>query len=247
MIKISHESPLSMLEISRTYNDYDYALVHLFETHPEYYRFFEDSLNNGRKVLLDNSIFELGQAFDTVKYVEWINKLQPTEYIIPDVLEVCDETIYSAKKWMNSTAYHVHTYSRRIGVVQGTTYGELVKCYTALDQMGIDKIAKGTPNHVKGAIWYNQLLKHRSLENKYERITSGGKVKKIYIAPNKYNIDTLCYPVSFPPEFKAFEVDYVEMFDTLIKPPILAVYEAVGWRLPDANNETQTDLFSLFT
>ena len=109
------------------------------------------------------------------------------------------------------------------------------------------KIAKGTPNHVKGAIWYNQLLKHRSLENKYERITSGGKVKKIYIAPNKYNIDTLCYPVSFPPEFNDFQVDYQEMFDTLIKPPILAVYEAVGWRLPDANNETQTDLFSLFT
>ena len=109
------------------------------------------------------------------------------------------------------------------------------------------KIAKGTPNHVKGAIWYNQLLKHRNIENKYERITSGGKVKKIYIAPNKYNIDTLCYPVSFPPEFNDFQVDYQEMFDTLIKPPILAVYEAVGWRLPDANNETQTDLFSLFT
>ena len=109
------------------------------------------------------------------------------------------------------------------------------------------KIAKGTPNHVKGAIWYNQLLKHRNLETKYERITSGGKVKKIYIAPNKYNIDTLCYPVSFPPEFNDFQVDYQEMFDTLIKPPILAVYEAVGWRLPDANNETQTDLFDLFS
>ena len=44
------------------------------------------------------------------------------------------------------------------------------------------KIAKGTPNHVKGAIWYNQLLKHRNLETKYEKITSGGKVKKIYIS-----------------------------------------------------------------
>jgi len=109
------------------------------------------------------------------------------------------------------------------------------------------KIATGTPNHVKGAIWYNQLLKHLKLETKYERITSGGKVKKIYIAPNKYNIDTLCYPVSFPPEFKHFEVDYVEMFDTIIKPPVLAVYEAVGWRLPDLNNETEVDLFEFFS
>ena len=109
------------------------------------------------------------------------------------------------------------------------------------------KIGTGTPNHVKGALWYNQLLKHLKLETKYERITSGGKVKKIYIAPNKYNIDTLCYPVSFPPEFKDFEVDYVEMFDTLIKPPIQAVYEAVGWRIPDLNNETEVDLFEFFS
>ena len=53
--------------------------------------------------------------------------------------------------------------------------------------------------------------------------------------------------MSFPPEFNDFQVDYQEMFDTLIKPPILAVYEAVGWRLPDANNDAQTDLFDLFS
>ncbi len=64
---VSHESPISMLETSRKYNDYDYALVHLFETHPQYYNFFKVSLNLGREVLLDNSIFELGEAFDSEK------------------------------------------------------------------------------------------------------------------------------------------------------------------------------------
>lgn len=141
MIKISHESPLSMLEISRTYNDYDYALVHLFEKHPSYYQFFEESLNLGRTVLLDNSIFELGTAFDSDKYMEWINKLNPTEYIIPDALEDCDLTIAKAKAWMDYNAYHITAQSKRIGVVQGTNYGELVKCYTALDRLGVDKIA----------------------------------------------------------------------------------------------------------
>ena len=91
------------------------------------------------------------------------------------------------------------------------------------------------------------LLKHRGLETKYERITSGGKVKKIYIAPNKYNIDTLCYPVSFPPELNDFQVDYEEMFDTIIVPPVKAVYEALNWHLPQLNNQAQTDLFDLFT
>ncbi len=109
------------------------------------------------------------------------------------------------------------------------------------------KIAKGTPNHVKGAIYFNHLLKKMGLETKYEKITSGGKVKKIYVAPNRYQIDTLCYTGTYPVEFTDFQVDYVEMFDTLIKPPIEAVYEAIGWRLPDVINETETDLFSLFS
>jgi hypothetical protein len=29
---VSHESPISILDKSKEYNDYDYALVHLFET-----------------------------------------------------------------------------------------------------------------------------------------------------------------------------------------------------------------------
>ena len=84
---VSHETPVSFLETSRRYNDYDYALVHLFETNPEYYSFFKASKTLGREVLLDNSIFELGEAFDTKKFVEYIEELEPTYYVVPDVLE----------------------------------------------------------------------------------------------------------------------------------------------------------------
>ena len=48
---VSHESPISILEESKTYNDYDYALVHLFETQPDYFNFFKRSLAAGREVL----------------------------------------------------------------------------------------------------------------------------------------------------------------------------------------------------
>jgi hypothetical protein len=51
---VSHESPISVLDESRNYNDYDYALVHLFEEEPEYYNFFKVSLTLGREVLLDS-------------------------------------------------------------------------------------------------------------------------------------------------------------------------------------------------
>ena len=86
LIEVSHESPISMLDRSLQYNDYAYALVHLFEEQPEYYNFFKNlTSNTSTAVLLDNSIFELKKSFDPVKYAEWIDKLHPNYYIVPDL------------------------------------------------------------------------------------------------------------------------------------------------------------------
>jgi len=136
---ISHECPISMLEDSRVFNDYDYALVHLFETNPEYYEFFKHSLYIGRNVILDNSIFELGESFDADRFAFWIDKLQPTDYIIPDALENSLQTQLNAIEWKKR---YSNLPGNKIGVVQGKTYQELVDCYRCLDkQINVDKIA----------------------------------------------------------------------------------------------------------
>lgn len=138
-MKISHESPLCLLDRSRSYNDYDYALVHLFETESTYYQFFKDSLAQGRHVLLDNSIFELGTAFDSDRYAHWIKELQPTEYIIPDVLEDAIGTMDNALDWKEK---YSDLPGKTIGVVQGKSYHDLIHCYDYMDQViGVDKIA----------------------------------------------------------------------------------------------------------
>jgi hypothetical protein len=138
-MKISHESPLCLLDRSRGYNDYDYALVHLFETEPTYLQFFKDSLAQGRTVLLDNSIFELGTTFDPDKYAYWIKELKPTEYIIPDVLEDTLGTMDHALDWKEK---YSDLPGKTIGVVQGKSYEHLVQCYDYLDNIiGVDKIA----------------------------------------------------------------------------------------------------------
>jgi len=127
-IEVSHESPISILKQSREYNDYGYALVHLFETHPEYFNYYKDLRENTDvPVLLDNSIFELGKSFDPKKYVNWIDKLQPNWYIVPDVLESCYDTIQQWKDWEHE--YTDKTDALRIGVVQGRSWNELVRCY----------------------------------------------------------------------------------------------------------------------
>ena len=140
-MKISHESPICLLNQSREYNDYDYALVHLFEEIPEYYEFFVESLKQGRHVLLDNSIFELGTSFNPDKYIDWILKLNPTEFIIPDVLEDTIGTMDSALDFMEKYGDKVK-HIKKIGVVQGRSYEELVQCYQYMDDViKVDKVA----------------------------------------------------------------------------------------------------------
>lgn len=126
MLLVSHESPISILDDSKDYNDYDYALVHLFETHPEYYEFFKNSVKLGREVLLDNSIFELGESFDSDKFAHYVKELKPTYYIVPDVLEDGYKTI---QQFIDFNKKHDDLPGLQIGVVQGKTYDEIVECY----------------------------------------------------------------------------------------------------------------------
>lgn len=136
-VKISHECPLKLLPLSRNWNDYDYALVHLFEHYPTYFDFYRASLKMGRKVILDNSIFELGKAFDPDRFACYIKDLKPTEYVVPDVFEDCDRTIAQFEEWLSQ---YGDLPGKKIGVVHGRTYKELVDCYTYMSKYA-DKIA----------------------------------------------------------------------------------------------------------
>jgi len=162
---VSHESPISMLESSRKYNDYDYALVHLFEKYPEYYTFFKVSLTLGREVLLDNSIFELGEAFDSEKFAEYVEELKPTYYVVPDVLEDSKATKASFHKFCLN---YPDLPGLKIGVVQGTTYQELVDCYKYMSEHA-DYIAISFDYS-----WY-QTIAFSNTESKLQRQMKGRK------------------------------------------------------------------------
>jgi hypothetical protein len=93
----------------------------------------------GRRILLDTSIFELGEAFDLEKYATWVKTLCPHEYILPDVLEDCYATIENSKSFLEK---YPNLPGKKIGVVQGKTFAEIRKCYEALDkELNVDKIA----------------------------------------------------------------------------------------------------------
>lgn len=129
---ISHEVPMGMLEMSRSFNDYDYALVHLFKDNPDYFKFFAQSVAMGRRVILDNSLYELGEAFDMKEYAHWINALKPTYYIIPDTFWNSKATIEQAMEWMTNYGRDIDPRIKTIGVAQGTTYADIKNSYKFL-------------------------------------------------------------------------------------------------------------------
>jgi nitrate reductase NapAB chaperone NapD len=140
MIKIAHESPKSIFNEVQKYTDYDYALVHLFEEDKEYFDQFKEAIKNGREVILDNSIFELEEAFDADKFIHWVNELRADWYIVPDALEDTKKTMSQMADW--NLTYAEVAYGKKIGVVQGKTYEQIKSCYEYMDKFAnVDMIA----------------------------------------------------------------------------------------------------------
>ena len=138
MIRIAHESPKSIFDTIQKFTDYDYALVHLFEEDEEYLKAFEKAVTKGREVILDNSIFELEEAFDADKFAGWVEHLRPTWYIVPDALEDAVKTCNQMASWNER---YSNLPGKKIGVVQGKTYEEIVNCYKFMDNSDVDMIA----------------------------------------------------------------------------------------------------------
>ena len=122
MIKVSHEVPLCILNQSIEFNDYDYCLPHLMDEYEEYEDFFIKSKNNGRYIMMDNSLHELGQPYSEDRLLYWLDKLKPQEFFIPDYWEDKTQSIVSAKKW--SAIQHSFLNVTFIAVVQAKSIAE---------------------------------------------------------------------------------------------------------------------------
>lgn len=160
MIKIAHESPIACFDTIQQFTDYDYALVHLFEEDEDYLEKFLDARDKGREIILDNSIFELGEAFDSERFAFWIDYLKPTWYIVPDALENVKKTCSNMAEWNFKYADHLAAPSKKIGVVQGKTYSEIINCYDYMINIAkVDMVAISFDYS-----YYEQLVPH---PNKY--------------------------------------------------------------------------------
>jgi hypothetical protein len=97
---------------------------------------------------------------------------------------------------------------------------------------------KGTPIHVRGAILYNHYIKEHKLENKYQLIQDGEKLKFTYLKlPNPIKEDVISFPSRFPKDLNIEQyVDYDTQFEKCYLEPMKTILESIGWKTEKQNN-----------
>ena len=107
-----------------------------------------------------------------------------------------------------------------------------------------DTYKKGCPIHIRGCIVYNKMIKKMKLEEKYELIRSGDKIKFLYLKePNIFGENIISFPDTLPREFDLDNyIDYDLQFEKVFLSPIQIVLDTIGWSW-----EKKTTLESFFS
>lgn len=208
---ISHEVPICLLNKSKKFNDYDYCLLHLLFENEDYCKYYINASNEGRNVLLDNSVFELGESLTNDLIFKGVELINPDWVVAPDVLDDCDKTITNFRQFkLDFNKKFPNSDTQIIGVIQGKTLDDLISCYEFMASFA-DKIA--IPFHSKAYINFG--------DNNFEgRIIFINTLKKFKIwNHNKPHHLLGCYKAI---EFSMYNFDYLNIESLDTSNPIIA-------------------------
>jgi hypothetical protein len=169
---------------------------------------------------MDNSLHELGHAYDRSRLLYWINELKPNEFIVPDVWEDCNQSIVNAREWIQVELPKEVT---KVAVVQAKGIREAITCYQTYKDLGYKKIAFSY-----GANYY---LDHSSHPNKNLAKALG----RIEIVSRLYNSKIISHTdrihllgCQIPQEFSWYkDMPFIETIDT--SNPIMATLDGIQY------------------
>ena len=113
--------------------------------------------------------------------------------------------------------------------------------------VGFLKSEKGTQAAVRAAHYYNQILTELKIDNQYDQILLGDRIRYAYVYKNnQYGIDVIGYKTEYPKEFEdIFEIDYERMFQKLFIDSLKGYVDAMGFNEYQPSNQMETDVFTL--
>lgn len=238
-MKVSHEVPLAFLKESRNFNDYEYVLPHLMDKYKAYRDFMLESKELGRYIVMDNSLHELGEAYDKDRLLFWVYELEPDEFIVPDVWENMAYTCRNAKEW---SQIYVPKNTTKVAVAQGKNITELANCIETFKTLGYEKYSMSY-----GADFYNEVgtwSPNKDLSKMFGRIhTINELVDMKVIQPNDRVHLLGC---SLPQEFGFYQnASYIESIDT--SSPVMAGIDLVEYESNGIFEKPKANMNTIFT
>ena len=96
----------------------------------------------------------------------------------------------------------------------------------------------GTPMHIRGTLIHNHLIRTMQLENKYQLIVDGDKVKFVRLrVPNTIGENVIAFQGMLPREFGLHEyIDYSEQFERTFSVPIRNILDKINYSLEERND-----------
>jgi hypothetical protein len=219
-MKISHEVPICLLEDSLDFNDYQYCLPHLLDQDEDYKDFFYKVKKQGVYMIMDNSLHELGVAYDKSRLIHWINELKPNEFIVPDVWQDTTQSIVNARFWAQIELPKEVT---KVAVVQAQNFLDAMLCYQTYRDLGYKKIAFSY-----GAEYYLDHSNHpnKNLAKALGRIEVIGRMYSMGLIQPNDRVHLLGCQV--PQEFSWYkDAGFIETIDT--SNPIMATLDGIQY------------------
>jgi len=209
-MKICHESPLELLEVSLEYNDYQYILPHYYVKYSQYKNFMLEYRKQPNSfIILDNGIFE-GDIFPENELISMIQEIEPDIFIIPDSWNNATESQKNAKYWVNVMSSQLPKRTKLRGVIQCTDLMVGSSLYQQYIDLGIRHIAF---NH--SSVAYKEFFPHKNelISKMMGRIYFINKLEQMNI------LDKTVYHhllgCSLPQEFMYYEgYDFIKSVDT---------------------------------
>lgn len=97
---------------------------------------------------------------------------------------------------------------------------------------------KGTPIQVRAGLLFNHHCKRHGIENKYQPIRDGDKIKFVYLrTPNPIHEDVIAFTTELPKELGLHAyIDYDKQFEKVFLDALQIVIEPLGWKTQEESS-----------